>query len=176
MKLTESQVIFKKLTEGSSRFDDMDLGTIKSSTGKFYVGDPCYALPDEIYYGIWDDKYNFEDGLIETDTEDWLVHGTAYGDGSYPSSEGTFGVDSGTLSVIPTSLLDEDKLYDIDRLGKIIPGESAHVSWKGNTGTFIIEIKNPDLTFDIVTGDDSGEEDYEFDEYDSEMYPEEEEE
>lgn len=154
MKLTESQLISKnlqKLTE--SRSDDMNVGTIKSSTGKFYIGDPCYALPDEIYHNIWGDKYDFEDGLIETDTEAWLVHGTAYGDGCY-GPNGEYPVDSGTISVIPTSLIDEDKLHGYSmELGQIYSGEEATMNWVGQTGTFQIEIKNPDKYIEIVTGD-----------------------
>ena len=99
-KLNES--IIRHLNEG--RNDDMHVGTVVSKKGSFYVGDPCYVLPDEIYHGIWGDKYNFEDGLIETPEGNWLVHGTAYGDGYYDG----YPVDSGTLSVIPAELIAED--------------------------------------------------------------------
>ena len=146
MKLNES--IIKNLNEG--RNDEMDVGTITSDKGKgFYVGDPCYVLPDEIYHGIWGDKYNFEDGLIETPEGNWLVHGTAYGDGCY---DGYF-VDSGTLSVIPAELIAEDKAKDALRLGKIFPGKEASVDWVGQTGAFIVGIKDPNRSFDIITGE-----------------------
>ena len=150
MKLNES--IIKNLNEG--RNDEMDVGTITSDQGKgFYVGDPCYVLPDEIYHGIWGDKYNFEDGLIETPEGNWLVHGTAYGDGCY-GENGEYPVDSGTLSVIPAHLIAEDKAKDALRLGRIFPGTEAHVQWYGGReGIFSVDIQNPRASFDIVTGD-----------------------
>lgn len=144
-KLNES--IIRHLNEG--RNDDMHVGTVVSKKGSFYVGDPCYVLPDEIYHGIWGDKYNFEDGLIETPEGNWLVHGTAYGDGYYDG----YPVDSGTLSVIPAELIAEDKAKDALRLGKIFPGKEASVDWVGQTGAFIVGIKDPNCSFDIITGE-----------------------
>ena len=155
MKLNES--IIKNLNEG--RNDEMDVGTITSDKGKgFYVGDPCYVLPDEIYYGIWEDKYNFEDGLIETPEGNWLVHGTLYGDGYYDG----YSVDSGTLSVIPAHLIAEDKAKDALRFGKIFPGTEAHVQWYGGReGIFSVDIQNPRASFNIMTGEyEESEEDW----------------
>ena len=30
--------------------------------GRYYIGDICYALKNEIYDNIWGDKYDFSDG------------------------------------------------------------------------------------------------------------------
>ena len=30
--------------------------------GTYYLGDPSFVLEDDIYYGILDDKHNFESG------------------------------------------------------------------------------------------------------------------
>ena len=60
----------------------------------FYIGDPCYILPDVIYKGIWEDQYEFEDGAIYfNDRENpsnplngkliMVVASTMYGDGYY---------------------------------------------------------------------------------------------
>lgn len=60
----------------------------------FYIGDPCYILPDVIYQGIWETQYDFFDGAIYYNDKQnpsdpnngkliMVVAGTAYGDGCY---------------------------------------------------------------------------------------------
>lgn len=39
--------------------------TIRSDEG-FYVGDICYVLGNEIYYGVWGEKYNFREEASKT--------------------------------------------------------------------------------------------------------------
>ena len=147
-----SKSITESLLEGYNSREDV-VGTIKSTGKGFYVGDPCYALADEDYYNIWGDENNFANGLIHLSTGDMLVHGTAYGDGDYPSAEGHFPVDSGTLCIMDASLVKKN----IEGLGKIIPGEEA--SLVVHDGTFDISIKNPNNIFDIVTAYEEEEED-----------------
>ena len=167
-KSSISKSITESLLEGYNLREDV-VGTIKSTGKGFYVGDPCYALADEDYYNIWGDENNFANGLIHLSTGDMLVHGTAYGDGDYPSAEGHFPVDSGTLCIMDASLVKKN----IEGLGKIIPGEEA--SLVVHDGTFDISIKNPNNTFDIVTAyeeeeeDDYWEEEEEDDSYEEEM-------
>ena len=147
-----SKSITESLLEGYNSRGDV-VGTIKSTGKGFYVGDPCYALADEDYYNIWGDEHNFANGLIHLSTGDMLVHGTAYGDGDYPSAEGHFPVDSGTICIMDASLVKKN----IEGLGKIIPGEEA--SLVVHDGTFDISIKNPNNIFDIVTAYEEEEED-----------------
>jgi hypothetical protein len=60
----------------------------------FYIGDPCYILPDVIYQGIWENEYSFFDGAIYYNDKQnpsdpnngkliMVVASTAYGDGCY---------------------------------------------------------------------------------------------
>lgn len=151
-KSSISKSIAESLLEGYNSREDV-VGTIKSTGKGFYVGDPCYALADEDYYSIWGDENNFANGLIHLSTGDMLVHGTAYGDGDYPSAEGHFPVDSGTICIMDASLVKKN----IEGLGKIIPGEEA--SLVVHDGTFDISIKNPNNIFDIVTAYEEEEED-----------------
>lgn len=60
-----------------------------------YIGDPCYILPDEIYYGIWEKKYDFEDGAVYTDDHRlvMIVASTFYGDGVYQAYGHVYGAD-----------------------------------------------------------------------------------
>lgn len=127
---------------------------ITSPSGKFYVGDPCYVLSDDIYYGIWDDKYDFKDGKIDVDdTLSFLVHGTAYGDGSYQGSNGSeYGVDSGTLAIIPMDLVAK---LDGVQFGSV---ETSNTAWLDyNDGIFDITLDNG--SFSIITSEDEEEED-----------------
>ena len=127
---------------------------ITSPSGKFYVGDPCYVLSDDVYYGIWDDKYDFKDGKIDVDdTLSFLVHGTAYGDGSYQGSNGSeYGVDSGTLAIIPMDLVAK---LDGVQFGSV---ETSNTAWLDyNNGTFDITLDNG--SFSIITSEDEEEED-----------------
>ena len=50
-----------------------------------YIGDPCYILPDTVYYGVWEDQYEFEEGVIRTKGGKFVmfVSGTSFGDGVY---------------------------------------------------------------------------------------------
>ena len=81
--------------------------TIRSDEG-FYVGDICYVLGNEIYYGVWGEKYNFREGSIQDPESGRVlaVAGTAYGDGSYIGSDGTsFSVDAAVIGLVPLELV-----------------------------------------------------------------------
>jgi hypothetical protein len=81
--------------------------------GKYYVGDPCYAIPDEEwgsllkdtgFFGLETDNTitNWDDGLYEYRGYTCFVDGTAYGDGVYCGQNGEeFGVDAGLIGIIP---------------------------------------------------------------------------
>lgn len=94
--------------------------TIESKTA-FYVGDPCYVLPDETYYEVWGETHDFQNGIVEVPNTglSFAVVSTAIGDGVYPgmvadiyskSSFEVFPVDSGTIAIIPVELIDPEKL------------------------------------------------------------------
>ena len=87
--------------------------------GKYFIGDICYALPDEVYDNVWGKKYKYEDGSYEA--EGFAVHRTAYGDGCYHGSDGVdYAVDAGVLGI---TKIDDDQRYDnstLNDLGKIV--------------------------------------------------------
>lgn len=145
------------LEESEQQLNEETVGEkITSPSGKFYVGDPCYVLSDDIYYGIWDDKYNFEDGIINCkDNLSFLAHGTAYGDGLYTGTNGfDYGVDSGTLGIVPIELVEDESGL---QFGTIETSKTAWLDY--NDGIFDITLDNK--SFSIITK----EEDYEEDEY-----------
>lgn len=82
---------------------------VESKEG-FYIGDICYALADEVYFGIWGGN-DFKDGqhhVSETDL-DFAVASTAFGDGVYLGSNGfLYGVDAGNIGIVPLELVEKD--------------------------------------------------------------------
>lgn len=82
--------------------------------GTYFIGDPCYALRDDLY-SKWGEDHNYEDG----DYGYFAVGSTAYGDGTYVDSysQREFGVDAGILGVVNMQFA-EDK-YDIESLNRL---------------------------------------------------------
>jgi hypothetical protein len=149
--------------------------TIKSKT-KFYIGDPCYVLPDEIYYDIWGDKHNFSQGEIKIPSQNtsFSVVPTVVGDGvftgnyfvnRYLDSTNVFGVDSGTIAIIPIELckdyIDPDAGMIVNYTGEVSielddDNETIFVNW-GDSNELLI----------ALTEDDEDEEWYEYDDWDT---------
>ena len=90
----------------SKKVTEAEVATATKSVGEYWVGDPCYVLPDEVYFGIWDKQYKFNDGTIDCGNGlSFQVHGTAWGDGEYKGSNGfVYGVDAGVLAIVPMEL------------------------------------------------------------------------
>ena len=150
----------------------------------FYVGDICYVLDDPIYHGIWGDKHDFEDGLIETEFGNFAVASTAYGDGEYYDEYGhSYGVDAGVLGIVPWEILEKqekfrkeyshygsDDISILNGLGHFFEGTEADFYATGRSrngledGLFEITIGGKSIT--IHTGEDEEEEDEYEDEYD----------
>lgn len=80
--------------------------------GSYWVGDPCYAVPDERWME-WLEAANYMDDprilLAELDGQPVLGVGTAYGDGEYYSETGeAFPVDAGLIGLTPAALVTEE--------------------------------------------------------------------
>jgi hypothetical protein len=141
--------------------------SIKSDNG-FYIGDPCYALSDEMYRDVWGLENNFKNGIIETEKGSFIAQSTIYGDGRYSSSVGNLEVESGTIAVIPLNLVDMEKVAkygdDFKNFAATIPGTEARLTFQtldfsdepyfSIKGDFIIDIKNPDKVIKIGIGHD----------------------
>lgn len=93
-------------------------------TGTYFIGDPCYALRDDLYEK-WGEENNYSDGNYGY----FAVGSTMYGDGIYHdiySGKG-FGVDAGILGVVNMEYAkpnanENDILY---KLGQIIKVEKS---------------------------------------------------
>jgi hypothetical protein len=80
--------------------------------GKYYIGDLCYAMKDEIYYRIFGGN-GYASGYYTMKNGCFLVDGTAYGDGSYQGTNGfDYGVDAGIVGIASLSVCNaEEKIY-----------------------------------------------------------------
>lgn len=143
---------------------------IFSEKKKFFIGDICYALKDEIYDGVWGSN-DYKDGLFDTGVTDsvgspvkFFVCSTAYGDGSYHGTNGkSFPVDAGNIGVVPVELWGSDKDEEsLNKLGLVV--EDSYIdAYVTEHSTFIFLGPNTEI-FQIPT-DDRFEDDDEDEEY-----------
>lgn len=118
---------------------------------EYYIGDPCYVLSDDDYYGVWEKEFNFKEGSIATKNGCFTVFFTAYGDGYYLDSDCYgYGVDSGSIAIVPMSLVDKSKRSNCS-FGRVVKGTS--IIFESDTyGYFRITVKGEkDHTFTINT-------------------------
>ncbi len=123
--------------------------SIINAATDFWVGDPCYVVPDEHWDALCNNWQAYD--KKHQDDEDFTHHyvaevqdeetghcfhlwSTAYGDGSYPlfvndNKVATLGVDAGTLSVIPMSLIEHwnktHQIGDYEQMGHVV--EAKHL-------------------------------------------------
>lgn len=88
-------------------------GSITMPAGRYWLGDPCYSVPDDRWME-WLKAARFDepDGrrflLAELDGYPVMAIGTAHGDGEYPGSDGfSYPVDAGLIGLVPVELVPE---------------------------------------------------------------------
>ncbi len=141
-------------------------GTLKSKIG-FYVGDVCYEMTDEDYDADWHNKdYTDFEGEHELRGHKFAIGGTAYGDGEYQDQIGhRYGVDSGTIGILPYELCKDKNPYELDKLGRFIRATSA--TFTAEDGVFDIEFSTKDyIHIDTNGWDEEEDEDEECGYYD----------
>lgn len=85
---------------------------VNMPAGEYFVGDPCYAVPDERWLewleaADYDAEPNPRILIAELDGKPVLGIGTAHGDGNYPGSDGnSYPVDAGLIGVVPVEIGD----------------------------------------------------------------------
>lgn len=131
------------------------MSKVKSAMGKIYVGDPCYAMSEEIYNLLL--KELDKDDSMETYTikgHEIFNFSTAYGDGTYEGTNGMcFSVDSGMLAAIPMELCDPDQLetlgdlghlLNVNELGMSVENGVFYVEWNNRINYFYIDTRMED--------------------------------
>jgi hypothetical protein len=87
--------------------------TVEVPAGTYYLGDPCYAVPDHLWHALLLSCDYFEKTPIgEVAGHKVLSFNTAYGDGTYCDQFGNeFGVDAGMIGLVPLGLFDEQAFF-----------------------------------------------------------------
>ena len=135
----------------SKKVTEAEVTTATKSAGEYWVGDPCYVVPDDIYQGIWGDEYKFKDGTIDCGNGlSFQVHGTAWGDGEYKGSNGfIYGVDAGVLAIVPMELATKERGLD-----KGTRHKSSTAKLKYKDGVFNMIFDNETITIDTDLSED----------------------
>jgi hypothetical protein len=78
--------------------------------GEYWVGDPCYSVPDDKWMTwLQDARYELEPDILLAEIDGLPVLGitTAHGDGKYRSNQGdSFPVDAGMIGLTPKALVE----------------------------------------------------------------------
>lgn len=106
--------------------------------GKYYIGDLCYALADDIYDGVFGNIGGYDSGLYKkNDSEFFFVDNTAYGDGMYGATDGNeFAVDAGIIGICPASMIGKGTGREKDGDGGHIYEFKEPVKCTFNSGVF----------------------------------------
>jgi hypothetical protein len=91
--------------------------------GEYYIGDPCYAIPDDewdAFLDAWDEQLGRTNdgdgrssGIFEFKGLKVFAGFTAHGDGTFDS----YPVDSGTFGAVPVALVGDRERKDIENMG-----------------------------------------------------------
>jgi hypothetical protein len=106
----------------------MTLVTNEITMHKYYIGDLCYVIEDDVWSEVCDlsfDPMNDPGDMLQLqDGRQFFILDTAYGDGCYGGTDGkAYCVDSGTIGAISVECLEgSEKLKDaVERgLGHIV--------------------------------------------------------
>ncbi len=80
--------------------------TFTAPAGKYYIGDLCYALYDNIYDNVFGGR-GYESGIYTKGSSFFMVDSTAYGDGDYEGSDGYhYLVDAGIIGICSEDMID----------------------------------------------------------------------
>ena len=90
---------------------------VEVPAGKYVLGDPCYAVPEDAWYPLLQSCNYFDDpiGTVKDATRHFLVlaFSTKWGDGSYRGTDGNvYPVDAGLIGLVPVEVIGMDALRD----------------------------------------------------------------
>ena len=124
--------------------------------GKYAIGDPCYTVPDDLWMeyleaGTEGQDLYYVDGKTIQLSDGRLVaaHGTAWGDGCYPATDGfVYPVDAGLLGVV--------QVFD----GEQVRGDLAQV--KEFDAPFTVSYEDGEVIIGslVISTDQSSDDDY----------------
>lgn len=127
---------------------------VKLPAGEYWVGDPCYGVPDE-KWSEWLEAADFRNqmNLLVADIDGHTVVGvgTMHGDGQYEGTDGnSYGVDAGLIGVVPVEISDysDDKFSRGPVMFKVKFGHDFTCTWQEegiiNIGHIAIDTDPPE--------------------------------
>lgn len=146
--------------------------------GKYFLGELCYVLKDDIYKDVWGKKHNYEEGQFDLEddnghSESFAVAQTAYGDGEYHDQQGReYCVDAGVIGIIPSSMWKVSATDIASKgLGTVLTikkeltmnAENGIFTVTADDEEIVIDTNQPELD-DEDWDDEDGDEDFEEDE------------
>ena len=125
--------------------------TTRLPAGTYYIGDLCYALPDSVYYGYWENT-GFQMGRHKVDDYVFAVGNTYAGDGVYHGSDGKdYPVDAGIIGIADIRLCRKELQEGITKYKRIelnVVKFRKPVHFTCNDGVFNITSGSRRITID----------------------------
>lgn len=102
--------------------------TVTVPAGRYFLGDPCYAVPNEYWTPLLD-SCDFFDGspVGQANGSQVLAFGTAWGDGTYNDQHGnSYPVDAGLIGLTPIALAQQHPDFStLEGLGRFVDFERS---------------------------------------------------
>lgn len=118
--------------------------------GKYYIGDLCYVMKQEIYDGVWGECHGYDSGAFEHVGDDgttyhFAVDRTRFGDGSYGGTDQRqYCVDAGVIGIVSIALCDEDNLdkeFNVQTFADPVTFTAERGVFKVKSGSYKLVIK-----------------------------------
>jgi hypothetical protein len=121
--------------------------------GQYFLGDPCYAVPDELWMDLLNSCDYFSEPVGSVAGHTVVAFGTFYGDGEYPDQCGRlYSVDAGLIGLTPAALATKNDALYLSGLGQWVEFAEDVVAESENGllsfGPFVIQ------TADLEEDDD----------------------
>jgi hypothetical protein len=112
--------------------------------GKYYIGDLCYALQEDIYDRVFG-HHGYNEGLYSSDLGAFMMHGTG-GDGEFKGSDGyAYPVDAGHIGIASLACCNSEKdiyggkVFSFDKPVECCFNDTAFTFYSGD---FYLRISN----------------------------------
>ena len=124
--------------------------------GKYYLGDPVFALDEKTYHEIYGDIFQYEDGKFDLKNNDqcMIVHKTHYGDGIfYDTKKRKYIIETGLIALIPISMIDESMIIKAKKHGVLFSFDNF-VRFLYHGGLFTIRSNKKIIEIDTQNEDE----------------------
>jgi len=112
---------------------EMTAVTVRVPAGAYYLGDPCYTVPNDLWMELLGTCDFFGVPVGTVGGQQVVAFRTAWGDGLYPGSDGfEYPVDAGLIGLVPLALNPALTRHDLVTL--VVYERATECSTDGNGG------------------------------------------